>query len=47
VIINPDAVWRVDPNDFRSTCVSTPLAGVELFGRVKYTIVGGEVRFSG
>ncbi len=46
VVIDPNAGWRVDPDQFRSTCVSTPLAGVELIGRVKHTIVGGEVRFS-
>jgi dihydroorotase len=46
VIIDPNAGWRVDPDQFRSTCVSTPLAGVELIGRVKHTVVAGELRFS-
>lgn len=45
-IIDPNAGWRVEPSQFRSTCVSTPFAGAELIGRVKHTIVGGEVRFS-
>jgi dihydroorotase len=46
VVIDPDAGWKVDPFQFRSTCVSTPLDGMELIGRVKHTIVGGEIRFS-
>lgn len=46
VIIDPNAGWKVDPSRFRSTCISTPLAGMELIGRVKHTIVGGELRFS-
>lgn len=46
VVIDPNAGWKVDPSQFRSICISTPLAGMELFGRVKHTIVGGEIRFS-
>jgi dihydroorotase len=46
VVIDPNAGWKVDPNQFRSTCISTPLEGMELIGRVKHTIVGGEIRFS-
>ena len=46
VVIDPNAGWKVDPNRFRSTCISTPLEGMELIGRVKHTIVGGEIRFS-
>lgn len=46
-VIDPNAGWRVDPSQFRSTCISTPFEGMELIGRTKYTIVGGEVRFSG
>ncbi|MEM0926877.1 MAG: amidohydrolase family protein, partial [Planctomycetota bacterium] len=45
-IIDPNAGWKVEPTAFRSTCVSTPFAGVELISRVKHTLVGGEVRFS-
>ncbi len=46
-IIDPNAGWKVDPSQFRSTCISTPFAGMELIGRVRHTIVGGELRFSG
>ncbi|MEO1527839.1 MAG: dihydroorotase [Planctomycetota bacterium] len=44
-IIDPNAKWTVRPEEFRSTCVSTPLEGTELVGRVTHAIVGGEVRF--
>lgn len=46
VVIDPNAGWKVDPNRFRSTCISTPFSGMELTSRVKHTIVGGEIRFS-
>ena len=45
-IIDPNAGWKVEPSEFRSTCISTPLAGTELIGQVRHTIVGGELRFS-
>jgi dihydroorotase len=44
-IIDPSLPWTVDPQAFRSKCASTPLAGMELRGRVTHTIVGGEVRY--
>ena len=45
VIIDPDATWTVHASQFRSRCQSSPLDGQELRGRVRYTIVGGEIRF--
>ncbi|OYP36849.1 dihydroorotase [Rhodopirellula sp. MGV] len=45
VIIDPNAGWKVDPSEFRSTCISTPFEGMELIGRVCKTLVNGEVRF--
>ncbi|MCC9602995.1 dihydroorotase [Stieleria sp. JC731] len=45
VIIDPNAGWKVDPSQFRSTCISTPFEGMELIGRVCKTLVEGEVRF--
>jgi dihydroorotase len=44
VIIDPDAKWTVDPKQFKSKSINTPLAGKELYGRVERVIVGGEVR---
>ena len=45
VVIDPDVRWTVEPRDFRSKSGNTPLAGMELTGRVTHTIVGGEVRY--
>jgi dihydroorotase len=45
-VIDPAVRWTVDPAQFRSKSVSTPLAGMELHGRATHTIVGGEVRFA-
>lgn len=43
VIFDPEEKWTVDPERFASKGRNTPFAGRELRGRVKYTIVGGEV----
>ena len=38
-----DEAWTVDPNRFASKGRNTPFAGKTLRGKVKYTIVGGEI----
>ena len=43
VIFNPDEKWTVDPEKFHSKGRNTPFAGMELKGRVKYTVVGGKI----
>ena len=43
VIFDPDEAWTVDPNRFASKGRNTPFAGKTLRGKVKYTIVGGEI----
>lgn len=43
VLFDPEECWTVDPALFRSMGRNTPFAGAELRGRVKYTIVGGEI----
>jgi dihydroorotase len=45
VVIDPAARWTVEPKRFRSKSGNTPLAGMELIGRVTHTIVGGELRY--
>ena len=42
-ILDPDAEWLVDPDDFASKGKNTPLAGTTLRGRVVTTIAAGEV----
>jgi len=42
-LIDPDAQWVVEPEQFRSKGRNTPFAGWKLKGRVTTTIVGGRV----
>lgn len=44
-IIDPNQKWTVKGTDFRSRCVSSPLDGHQLSGRVTHTLVGGNIRF--
>ncbi|MEG1857095.1 MAG: dihydroorotase [Pseudoflavonifractor sp.] len=43
VIFDPEERWTVRPEQFISMGRNTPFGGKELRGRVKYTIVGGEL----
>ncbi|NBI65762.1 dihydroorotase [Pseudoflavonifractor sp. 60] len=43
VIFDPDEEWIVDPHLFVSKARNTPFGGWKVKGRVKYTIVKGEV----
>lgn len=43
VVFNPDEAWTIDPEKFASKARNTPFAGRTVKGRVKYTIVRGEV----
>jgi len=43
VVLDPRAVWTVDPASFQSRGRSTPLAGRSLRGKVLATLVGGEI----
>ena len=45
VIFDPDEEWVVDPERFASKGRNTPFGGHKLKGKVKYTIVGGNVIF--
>jgi dihydroorotase len=44
-IFDPEAAWRVTPAALRSQGKNTPFAGYEMTGRVRYTLVGGEVAY--
>jgi len=46
VVINPNETWKINSDDFYSQCHSSPHDGDEVTGRVVYTIVGGEIRFT-
>jgi dihydroorotase len=43
IIVDPRAVWTVDPARFASRSKNTPFAGWTLTGQVRQTIVGGKV----
>ncbi|MEE9208568.1 MAG: dihydroorotase [Gemmatimonadota bacterium] len=46
VLVAPDEAWTVDPSRFVSRSRNTPIAGWELPGRVRHTLVDGETRFT-
>ena len=43
LIFDPDERWTVKPEEFASKGRNTPFGGVRLRGKVKYTIIGGEI----
>ncbi len=44
-IFDPNALWTIDPNRFKSRSRNTPFGGWEVRGRVETVLVGGEVRY--
>ncbi len=42
-IFDPEEEWTIDPEQFASKARNTPFAGRKVKGKVKYTIVGGEI----
>jgi dihydroorotase len=46
IIVNPDNAWTVDTDRMQSKSYNTPLDGVELYGVVRSTFVGGRRRFN-
>jgi dihydroorotase len=42
-VFDPHAYWRVEPSALRSQGKNTPFLGLELAGRVRYTLVGGQL----
>jgi dihydroorotase len=44
-VFDPHEPWIVDPTKFRSKSGNTPLAGMTLTGRIKHTIVSGNIRY--
>lgn len=45
VVFDPDERWTVTPETLKTKSHNTPLLGMELQGRTKLTLVGGEERF--
>jgi dihydroorotase len=44
-LFNPDAMWRVEPAQLKSQGKNTPFSGMDVPGRVEYTLVEGRVVF--
>ena len=44
-LFDPDDAWTVQPQALRSQGKHTPFSGYELPGRVRCTLVGGQVAF--
>ena len=42
-IFDPEEEWTIDPERFASKARNTPFAGRKVKGRVKYTIVDGNI----
>ena len=47
VRFDPDEAWVLDPHALHSRCRNTPFDGDRMEGRVKATVVAGEVVFEG
>lgn len=46
VVFDPNELWTVDPDQFRSKARNTVFSGEQLYGKVKYTICGGKITHS-
>ncbi len=46
-LFDPSARWKVEPVKLKSQGRNTPFAGYELKGRVRYTLIGGQIVFEG
>ena len=44
-VVDLNEEWTVDPAQFVSKGKNTPFAGRKVFGRVKMTVVGGEIKY--
>jgi dihydroorotase len=46
-VFDPDARWLVEPSALKSQGKNTPFLGLELQGRVRHTLVGGQIVHGG
>lgn len=44
-IVDLNKAWTIDPKVFISKGKNTPFAGREVYGRVKYTVVDGDIKY--
>ena len=43
--VDLDAQWTVDPAQFVSKGKNTPFAGRKVFGKIKLTVVDGDIKY--
>jgi len=46
-IFDPESYWKVEPAALKSQGKNTPYLGYEVAGRVRYTLVEGQVVYEG
>jgi dihydroorotase len=46
-VFDPEAYWKIEPAALKSQGKNTPFLGLELQGKVRYTLVGGQVVYQG
>ena len=46
-VFDPRAWWKVERGELRSQGKNTPFLGLEVPGRVRYTLVGGQIVHEG
>jgi dihydroorotase len=46
-VLDPQAQWTIEPGELRSQGKHTPFSGYELPGRVRCTVVAGQIAFEG
>ena len=47
VIFDPEAAWKIDAHKFASKSRNTPFDGLRVLGKVRWTIAGGKVVYTG
>ena len=46
-VFDPEAYWKIEPAALKSQGKNTPFIGMELQGKVRYTLVDGQVVYQG
>jgi dihydroorotase len=46
-VFDPERAWRVEPRVLKSQGKNTPFLGLEVLGRVRWTLVDGQIVHEG
>jgi dihydroorotase len=46
-VFDPSAVWKVEASALKSQGKNTPFLGMQMQGRVRYTVVEGKIVYQG